>query len=48
MPYNFGEKSVSSLKGKKPNVKLLFGENCMILKKFSEAFGDGAHKQPQL
>jgi hypothetical protein len=39
MPYNFGEKSVvSSLKGneKKTDVKLLFGENCRILKKFSE------------
>jgi hypothetical protein len=35
MPYNFGEnRMVSSLQGndKKTDVKLLFGENCMILK----------------
>jgi hypothetical protein len=38
MPYNFGENSViSSLKEiKKPDVKLLFGENCLIIEKFSE------------
>jgi hypothetical protein len=38
MPYNFGENgTILSLKGnEKTDVKLLFGENCMILKKFSE------------
>jgi hypothetical protein len=38
MPYNFGENSpISSLKeNEKTDVKLIFGVNCMILKKFSE------------
>jgi hypothetical protein len=33
---------------KKPDVMLLFGENCVILKKFSEPRGEGARKRSLL